>query len=141
MKTDVFTQQLSCLPDAVFTLLYSNPPSPHTMASWCARATRNARLAAPIGVCSYCNLCNSLSPEQGPRLFCRQNRGPRRFLVWAMLGFAAPRRFCREHRAPCWLLGKMLRSTGSRFRSTGAPKMPGNSSNEGHYTPPAVVNT
>ena len=28
---------------------------------------------------------------------------------------------------------------GSRFRSTGAPKMPGNSSNQGHYTPPAVV--
>ena len=56
-----------------------------------------------------------------------------------MLGFAAPRRFCREHRAPCWFLGKMLRSVGSRFRSTGAPKMPGNSSNQGHYTPPAVV--
>ena len=56
-----------------------------------------------------------------------------------MLGFAAPRRFCREHRAPCWFLGKMLRSAGSRFRSTGAPKMPGNSSNQGHYTPPAVV--
>ena len=53
--------------------------------------------------------------------------------------FAAPRRFCREHRAPCWFLGKMLRSAGSRFRSTGAPKMPGNSSNQGHYTPPAVV--
>ena len=28
---------------------------------------------------------------------------------------------------------------GSRFRSTGAPKMPGNSSNQGHYTPSAVV--
>ena len=31
------------------------------------------------------------------------------------------------------------RSAGSRFRSTGAPKMPGNSSNQGHYTPSAVV--
>ena len=27
-QTDVFTQQLSCLPDAVFTLLCSNPPFP-----------------------------------------------------------------------------------------------------------------
>ena len=38
------------------------------------------------------------------------------------VGFAAPHRFCREHRAPCWFLDKMLRSVGSRFRSTGAPK-------------------
>ena len=52
-KQAVFTQLLSCLPDAVFTLLYS---SPHTMAKL---ATRNAGLAAPIGVCSCCNLCNS----------------------------------------------------------------------------------
>ena len=56
-----------------------------------------------------------------------------------MLGFAAPRRFCREHGAPCWFLDKMLRSAGSRFRSTGAPNMPGNSSNEGNYAPPTVV--
>ena len=42
-------------------------------------------------------------------------------------------------RAPCWFLGKMFRSARSRFRSTGASKMPGNSSNQGHYTPPAVV--
>ena len=27
-QTDRFTQQLSCLPDAVFALLYSNPPFP-----------------------------------------------------------------------------------------------------------------
>ena len=74
----------------------------------------------------------------GPRRICRGNRGPCQ-VFGLMLGFAAPRRFCREHRAPCWLLGKMLRSAGSRFRSTGAPKMPGNSSNQGHYTPPAVV--
>ena len=69
---------------------------------------------------------------------CRGNRGPCQ-VFGLMLGFAAPRQFCREHRAPCWFLGKMLRSAGSRFRSTGAPKMPGNSSNQGHYTPPAVV--
>ena len=25
---------------------------------------------------------------------------------------------CQEHRAPCWFLGQMLRSTGSRFGST-----------------------
>ena len=74
----------------------------------------------------------------GPRRICRGNRGPCQ-VFGLMLGFAAPRRFCREHRAPCWLLGKMLRSAGSRFRSTGAPKMPGNSSNQGHYTLPAVV--
>ena len=61
------------------------------------------------------------------------------FWANARLGFAAPRRFCREHRAPCWFLDKMLRSVGSRFRSTGAPKMPGNSSNQGYSTPPAVV--
>ena len=67
-----------------------------------------------------------------------RNRGPCQVLR-LMLGFAAPHRFCREHRAPCWFLGKMLRSAGSRFRSTGAPKMPGNSSNQGHYTPSAVV--
>ena len=60
---------------------------------------------------------------------------------WAnVLGLAAPRRFCREHRAPCWVPGQnAYRSAGSRFRNTGAPKMPGNSSNQGHYTPPAVV--
>ena len=74
----------------------------------------------------------------GPRRICRGNHGPCQ-VFGLMLGFAAPRRFCREHRAPCWFLGKMLRSAGSRFRSTGAPKMPGNSSNQGHYTPPAVV--
>ena len=33
----------------------------------------------------------------------------------------------------------MLRAAGSRFRSTGAPKMSGNSSNQGHHTPSAVV--
>ena len=60
--------------------------------------------------------------------FARGNRGPCQ-VFGLMLGLAAPRRFCREHRAPCWFLGKMLRSAGSRFRSTGAPKMPGNSSN------------
>ena len=74
----------------------------------------------------------------GPRRIYRGNRGPCQ-VFGLMLGFAVPRRFCREHRAPCWFLGKMLRSAGSRFRSTGAPKMPGNSSNQGHYTPSAVV--
>ena len=64
------------------------------------------------------------NPEQGPRLFCRQNCGPRWFLV-RMLGSAqvracfakktvlygkgflakcsgpGPRRICRENHGPC----------------------------------------
>ena len=64
---------------------------------------------------------------------------------WSVPGFWANARVRSSApvlpRTPCsvLILGKMLRSAGSRFRSTGAPKMPGNSSNEGHYTPPAVV--
>ena len=56
-----------------------------------------------------------------------------------MFGFAAPRRFAENTVLAGSCAKKMLRSAGSRFRSTGASKMPGNSSNQGHYTPSAVV--
>ena len=60
---------------------------------------------------------------------------------WSVPGLWANARACSFFarvlpRTPCsvLVLGKMLRSAGSRFRSTGAPKMPRNSSNQGHYT-------
>ena len=51
---------------------------------------------------------------------------------------AAPRRFAKYTvlRAGFW---SKCRSAGSRFRSTSAPNMPGNSSNQSHYVPSAVV--
>ena len=51
---------------------------------------------------------------------------------------AAPRRFAKYTvlRAGFWA---KCRSAGSRFRSTSAPNMPGNSSNQSHYVPSAVV--
>ena len=36
----ILAKQLECLPDAVLTQLYSNPPSPHTMAMLGARERR-----------------------------------------------------------------------------------------------------
>ena len=123
-----------------------------------------AALLALVLLCFYCNLGNSRRSEcWGPRRsapvlprkpcsagkdswpnaqvrtgvcteFAQEIVVCAGFWANARLGLAAPRRFCREHRAPCWFLGKMLRSVGSR-----CSQMPGNSSNQGHYTPSAVV--
>ena len=54
---------------SVYTTLFEIPLP-------CAKVTRNAGLAAPIGVCSYCNLCNSqkLGARSAPVLPTKQWR-------------------------------------------------------------------
>ena len=63
---------------SVYTTLFESPPSPHTMAKLGARERHGMLgLLLQLGYVPIVTFVIPKSPEQGPRLFCRQNRGPR----------------------------------------------------------------
>ena len=63
---------------SVYTTLFEPPPFPHTMAKLGARERHGMLgLLLQLGYVPIVTFVIPKSPEQDPRLFCRQNRGPR----------------------------------------------------------------
>ena len=92
----------------MFTLLYSNPPLPSIQWLSLVRKSDTECWAC----CSNWVIPKSL--EQGPRLFCRQNRGPRQVSGLNARVRAGPRLFCPENRALRERILEILRSAQVR---------------------------
>ena len=68
-QTDRFLPSIVfAVPDAVFTLLYSNSPFPIQWLSLVRESDTECWTCCSNWVCSYCNLCNSQKP--GARCAC-----------------------------------------------------------------------